>query len=188
MTDTLIVCSGCFRHTRASDTSCPFCRAPRTSTTSIAAAAIVGAALVGGLTHDAAAQPLPGRFGAEHSMAAGYGAPPRPFEPGTTTFALPADDTPSESARGPVEVATRAAVVEADGARLNPRLRVAMARGVDAFRACRESSAGPLARPETHVVTVRWGGPRVEAPTAARGGMDRCIERAARRLLPAGPT
>jgi hypothetical protein len=187
MSDTLIVCTGCFRHTRATDTACPFCHAPRASTPSLAAAAIVSAALVGGLALDASAQTIPARFFAQHSMAAGYGAAPRPFEPGTSLRGQAVVEGESATAQDAIAVATSAAVLAGEGARLTPRARAAVARGVGAFRACRQGFERPLTAPETHVVTVRWGGPRVDAPVSARGPVDRCIERAAQRLLAAGP-
>ena len=91
MTEALIVCAGCHRHHRSSESACPFCGASVGATLPSARpgalhTAIIAAALALAATQRAEAQLNPTnnpRIGMEHAPAAGYGAPPRvgPFEP-----------------------------------------------------------------------------------------------------------
>ena len=113
MTEALIVCAGCHRHHRSSESACPFCGASVGATLPSVRpgalhTAIIAAALALAATQRAEAQLTPTgnpRIGMEHAPAAGYGAPPGvgPFErqmPQETP--VPTSPTLFELSRGPI--------------------------------------------------------------------------------------
>lgn len=179
MTNTFIVCNGCFRHVRASDASCPFCRSAREATAPSArvVAMVAGAALVGALSHDASAQNIPTRLHPEHAPAAGYGAPPVP--PGLGL-----------GERGPAaRVEARVSVsVDRGGARYAPVIRMAMERRLDALRACRARIARPVTGVERASVQVPWGNvPMPPGPAMQRDVLSQCLANVVTATLPPAP-
>lgn len=113
MTEALIVCAGCHRHHRSTESACPFCGASVGATLPSARpgalhTAIIAAALALAATQRAEAQLNPSdnpRIGMEHAPAAGYGAPPRvgPFEQQMLQAPpIPTGPTLFELSRGPI--------------------------------------------------------------------------------------
>ncbi len=118
MTEALIVCAGCHRHHRSSESACPFCGASVGATMPSARpgalhTAVIAAALALAATQRAEAQINPAdhpRIGMEHAPAAGYGAPPHvgPFEqqmPQETP--VPTGPVLFELSRGPIGIGRR---------------------------------------------------------------------------------
>lgn len=166
MSETLIVCHGCSRHIRASESACPFCKSARGDVSR--AALLVGATLAGALAYGstAHAQPTQPRFTIEQMPAQAYGAPPRPpYElpgpvvqptpPPVQPTPPPVQPTPPPSP-GPAVDTSRLRVSVAVLARSNPAavsVRRALERSDGPIATCRAEDPTPLTRNETATVT-----------------------------------
>jgi hypothetical protein len=135
MNDALVVCADCYRHVRAAERACPFCRAardapPPASRPGALHTAVIAAALSLAVSERAHAQLNPlgsPRFDMVHGGAQGYGGPPSPTpmtglptppvapNPAPAVFELARQPLPAPGrrSRAPWSIALR---VAADGA------------------------------------------------------------------------
>ena len=158
MSETLVVCHGCSRHVRATESACPFCKSARGETSR--AALLVGATLAGALAYgtSADAQPTQPRFTIEQMPAQAYGAPPRPpYElPGPVVQPTPPPPPPVPPTPGPAVDTSRLRVAVSVLARATPSavsVRRALEQSDGPVAACRAEDPTPLTRSETATVT-----------------------------------
>ncbi len=158
MSETLVVCHGCSRHVRASESACPFCKSTRGDASR--AVLLVGATLAGALTYGTAAgaQPTQPRFTIEQMPAQAYGAPPRPpYElPGPVVQPTPPPPVPPTTqptpAPGPAVDTSQLRVTVSVLARATPSavsVRRALERSDGPIATCRAEDPTPLTRVET---------------------------------------
>ena len=141
MSAPLIVCAGCYRHVRASERACPFCRAaldapPPASRPGALHTAVIAAALALVASDRAQAQQLPldsPRLEVLPRGAAGYGAPPSPMQGalGIGTDRTEGEQATPTSARTVFEFARQAVRPRGRQSRLPAPWSIALRIGAD---------------------------------------------------------